>query len=276
MPATRQKGHASTKKIEQHERADRVKWRQVVARGKGASERIRDDAAAYLFGEKSPITPALKEPSKDPEWLNSFRSNAATLSRQQHLEVVARVYALYAYLQGRPNYGHVIKKLADLIGKKPTKRTDALHVLVESMITYGGSTEAERKLARRLYYRDAQAIRHLISKGIPPSQAARKGSEKGQGLDAWSRRYAKSQGAQAANKPNQGYFLTLTERTADGELRKIARTELFDVTPEALKTFTNSFGSFFSLKKRKKLEERPEAFEEGEEEDDELSSAEDD
>ncbi|MGO4524973.1 hypothetical protein AB4097_08930 [Microvirga sp. 2MCAF35] len=141
-----------------------------------------------------------------------------------------------------------IELIASKIGKKPTKRTDALQVLVEGLISYGGNTKAEQRLARRLYNRDVQAIKHLISKKVTPSNVVAMGLMPGEGLDSWSRQNSKPRKLKKPKPRDKGYFLEIIYLTEEGGTECRARLELTDVTDKRLETFIAAFSPSFSLK----------------------------
>lgn len=154
--------------------------------GPALSARVIADARAFIRRRMS--LPDDAELALSAQ-LHLFRGAALTVrkaTRAQHLEAVAFAYAVYAEGRLHPGFEGLVKELADSIGKKITKRTDALHVILQAVISYGGDTKAEQSDARRLYSRDAQAVRYLISKQIAPSATLGEGSKKGQGLDAWA------------------------------------------------------------------------------------------
>lgn len=109
------------------------------------------------------------------------------ISGAEHLTLIASAYAAFILLQREPDYSTQVADLARTLGVRVTKRTDPLTIILRSAIKYPEGNSGNE--ARKRYERDAKAIRHLISQRIDPADIHEEAKPKGEGLDAWSRRY---------------------------------------------------------------------------------------
>jgi hypothetical protein len=81
-------------------------------------------------------------------------------------------------------------ELETLSGRKRSRTTRDLHLIVERFVSWGGETPAERLAARELTSRDVRAIRHLKTAKVLPSRVQGLAATPGEGLHAWARQRA--------------------------------------------------------------------------------------
>ena len=120
-------------------------------------------------------------------------------STEETVAAVARAYSYWILSQFDERYNilalHIARK-RKRIGAKTTK----LHLFVEAMISHGGS---DARLNSQLCNRDVQAIRWLNNQKITPSDVIHLSREKGEGLDAWARRWPDVQRAAATQATSE-------------------------------------------------------------------------
>lgn len=108
-------------------------------------------------------------------------------SRIDHVRSIALAYAFSEVAKRDGVFKSYIDLLRDKRKRKNSRTTD-LHLVIEDFISYGSDTSDEDNLnARKLYNRDVQAVKYLISQGITPDKVEGYSKKSGQGLDAWAR-----------------------------------------------------------------------------------------
>ncbi|MCJ2049446.1 hypothetical protein [Methylobacterium sp. J-070] len=116
--------------------------------------------------------------------------NIRKASDAQHLEAIALAYATYIRISASLLRAAIMAELEILSGRKRSRTTHDLHLIVERFVSYGGETAAERLAARKLISRDVRAIQHLESAKVLPSRVQALAATPGQGLHAWARQRA--------------------------------------------------------------------------------------
>ncbi|WP_342110520.1 hypothetical protein [Methylobacterium sp. SI9] len=124
--------------------------------------------------------------------------NIRKASDAQHLEAIALAYATYVQVSASPLKSAIMAELETLSGRKRSRTTLDLHLIVERFVSYGGETPAERLAARKLISRDVRAIQHLESAKVLPSRVQALAATPGQGLHAWARQRAVAKRVSAA------------------------------------------------------------------------------
>ncbi|KLK93917.1 hypothetical protein AA309_05380 [Microvirga vignae] len=154
------------------------------------TEKVAEGADAFL--ERYPQDARdLELMREDPAtWLRREVQNLQKMSRDQHVKHLALTYTMYAKAAQDDGYRKALVGLLAARRKKVTKQTHFADLLVELMFTYGDDTPENRSRYRRLYNRDAHAIRYLMAAKIPPDQVEELARQKGEGPDAWSRKRA--------------------------------------------------------------------------------------
>lgn len=208
-------------------------WDRVLERSAPVSPEILRGATELLGTRLERLGEIPSDPERMRVWINRAQVAVGKATRRQHLLGISLAYALYARVKSLPNSQSLLGTWAKEIGKKPTKRTDALHIIIASVISYGGSNPEDRAKARRLHSRDVQAIRYLISEGLSPEAVVKKGAEEGEGLDAWARRYTDLQKSKASNlKPKQQQsYIEWKRKTPDGKTVVVKHISLDHLSP---------------------------------------------
>ncbi|MDN3571313.1 hypothetical protein [Methylobacterium longum] len=116
--------------------------------------------------------------------------NIRKASDAQHLEAIALAYATYVKVGASPLRDAIVDELETLSGRKRSRTTHDLHLIVERFVSYGGETPTERLAARKLISRDVRAIQHLESAKVLPSRVQALATTPGEGLHAWARQRA--------------------------------------------------------------------------------------
>lgn len=116
------------------------------------------------------------------------------LSRKEHRKVVMSAYAYWIKSGSHQAYRTFVRHALDRRRAKNPKskhnpKTTCLHLIVESLVSYGDNDDDTRSHSK-LYSRDVQAIRWLNHSRIPPSGAIELAENKGEGLDIWAERWA--------------------------------------------------------------------------------------
>ena len=190
-----------------------------------------------------------------PSHFEKLRASFQTLKKAnnaQHVEAVAHVYALAVAWKHDLLYLPFVELLAADIGKSIGPRTDALHVLLEARIGYGGDSPEARKDAKRLYSRDVQAIRYLASQTIEPSSVLALAEQHGEGLDAWSRRQSTEQRSSSSEETPEAhpeYFLEL-KKQENGRTILLKRT---NVAEKSVQKVQVAFGKLANQYERDRL-----------------------
>lgn len=127
-------------------------------------------------------------PKELAESLATHAIQASKASRRQQLDAVAKAYAAFVMTQSGSEYYFVLEDIAKEIGCSIRKNTDPLRVWLQAVISYGEDTPGD---ARRLYSRDVNAIRYLISQEVGPKKLADHAKKPGAGLDTWAREWSK-------------------------------------------------------------------------------------
>ncbi|MCJ2063324.1 hypothetical protein MKK63_11450 [Methylobacterium sp. J-088] len=131
--------------------------------------------------------------SRSPEsagWSQRTGLNIRKASDAQHLEAIALAYATYIWISTDPLKSAIMAELETLSGRKRSRTTHDLHLIVERFVSYGGETAAERLAARKLISRDLRAIQHLEAAKVLPSRVQALAATPGEGLHAWARQRA--------------------------------------------------------------------------------------
>ncbi|MGU3479082.1 hypothetical protein [Methylobacterium sp. D48H] len=156
----------------------------------GAQASSRDavaaDAERFLHHAKS----AGSQPLGSAGWLQRAGLNIRKASDVQHLEAIALAYATYIRINASPLHAAIMTELETLSGRKRSRMTHDLHLIVERFVSYGGETQTERLAARKLISRDVRAIQHLEAAKVLPSRVQALAATPGQGLHAWARQRA--------------------------------------------------------------------------------------
>ncbi|MCJ2135123.1 hypothetical protein MKK69_13830 [Methylobacterium sp. J-026] len=133
---------------------------------------------------------ARSQPLDSAGWLQRAGLNIRKASDAQHLEAIALSYATYIRISASPLQTAIMAELETLSGRKRSRTTHDLHLIVERFVSYGGETAAERLAARKLISRDVRAIQHLESAKVLPSRVQALAASPGEGLHAWARQRA--------------------------------------------------------------------------------------
>ena len=147
---------------------------------------VTADAERFLHQAKG----AGSQPLGSSGWLQRTGLNIRKASDAQHLEAIALAYATYIRISGSPMHLAIMAELETLSGRKRSRTTHDLHLIVERFVSYGGETAAERLAARKLISRDVRAIQHLEAAKVLPSRVQGLAATPGQGLHAWARQRA--------------------------------------------------------------------------------------
>ncbi|MCJ2053788.1 hypothetical protein MKL01_29470 [Methylobacterium sp. J-070] len=116
--------------------------------------------------------------------------NIRKASDAQHLEAIALAYATYIRISASPLQAAIMAELEILSGRKRSRTTHDLHLIVERFVSYGGETAAEQLAARKLISRDVRAIQHFETAKVLPSRVQALATTPGEGLHAWARQSA--------------------------------------------------------------------------------------
>ena len=161
----------------------------------GDGDTIAADAERFLHRAKGDSS----RPLGSAGWLQRAGLNIRRASDAQHLEAIALAYATYIRIGRSPLQAAIVAELETLSGRKRTRTTTDLHLVVERFVSYGGESPAERLAARKLISRDGRAIQHLEAAKVLPSRVAALAATPGEGLHAWARQAAATR--QASVKP---------------------------------------------------------------------------
>jgi hypothetical protein len=131
-------------------------------------------------------------------WLQRAGLNIRKASDAQHLEAIALAYATYVQVSASPLRDTIMAELETVSGRKRSRTTLDLHLIVERFVSYGGETAAEQLAARKLISRDVRAIQHLESAKVLPSRVQALAATPGEGLHAWARQRAVAKRASAS------------------------------------------------------------------------------
>lgn len=131
-------------------------------------------------------------------WLQRAGLNIRKASDAQHLQAIALAYATYVQVSASPLRGAIMVELESVSGRKRSRTTLDLHLIVERFVSYGGETAAEQLAARKLISRDVRAIPHLEAAKVLPSRVQALAATPGQGLHAWARQRAVAKRVSAA------------------------------------------------------------------------------
>ena len=184
------------------------------------------------------------QPVGSSGWLQRAGLNIRKASDAQHLEAIALAYATYVRISASPMKSAVMAELETLSGRKRSRTTHDLHLIVERFVSYGGETAAERLAARKLISRDVRAIQHLEAANMLPSRVQALAATPGQGLHAWARQSAaakrrvtappnaadvKQQAKAEARQRALVHEVTITTRRADGTRKARRRFKITGV-----------------------------------------------
>lgn len=152
-------------------------FKQVVC--EGAEEFIASKLSVSADGH----------PKQIMENLITGAARYSKMTERTHLECVALAYALYVFDEsqfGRQLAVELEKEIG--IGRRTRRNYDPVRFFLEVLISYSGTSNCEaNRAAGQLYARDARAIRHLMMRGVPPSELLALAGKRGEGLDAWAR-----------------------------------------------------------------------------------------
>lgn len=154
--------------------------------GAGSREAVVADAERFLHQAKG----AGSQPLDSAGWLQRAGLNIRKASDAQHLEAIALAYATYIRIGSSPLRTAIMAELETLSGRKRSRTTHDLHLIVERFVSYGGETAAERLAARKLISRDVRAIQHLETAKVLPTRVQVLAATPGEGLHAWARQRA--------------------------------------------------------------------------------------
>jgi hypothetical protein len=122
-------------------------------------------------------------------WLHSsVRKESYELVRTSHvkyLTALAYVYALAVAIERYGTQDEVIRALCRDLRTKYTKRADLVRLLLRWAIDYG--EDNERNPNRKIWSRDAAAIRYLKSQAVMPWHVLEYQSRERGGIDSWAR-----------------------------------------------------------------------------------------
>lgn len=170
--------------------ADKLATKVAEAGRSGSQASSRDavaaDAERFLHQAKAGVS----QPLGSSGWLQRAGLNIRKASDAQHLEAVALAYATYIRISTSPLKSAIMAELETLSGRKRSRITHDLHLIVERFVSYGGETAAERLAARKLISRDVRAIQHLEAAKVLPSRVQALAATPGQGLHTWAREHA--------------------------------------------------------------------------------------
>ena len=144
------------------------------------------DAEKFLHQVKG----AGSQPLDSAAWLQRAGLNIRKASDAQHVESIALAYATYIRISASPLRAAIMAELETLSGRKRSRTTHDMHLIVERFVSYGGETVAERLAARKLISRDVRAIQHLEAAKVLPSRIQALAATPGEGLHAWARQNA--------------------------------------------------------------------------------------
>ncbi|QGY00843.1 hypothetical protein MMSR116_02175 [Methylobacterium mesophilicum SR1.6/6] len=152
----------------------------------GSRDAVAADAERFLHQ----VNGAGSQPLDSAAWLKRAGLNIRKASDAQHLEAIALAYATYIRISASPLQATIMAELEALSGRKRSRTTHDLHLIVERFVSYGGETAAEQLAARKLISRDVRAIQHLESATVLPSRVQALAATPGEGLHAWARQRA--------------------------------------------------------------------------------------
>ncbi len=178
------------------------------------------DAERFLNQVKG----AGSQPLDSAGWLQRTGLNIRKASDAQHLEAIALAYATYIRIGTSPLRLAIMAELETLSGRKRSRATHDLHIIVERFVSYGGETPAERLAARKLISRDVRAIQHLEAAKVLPSRVQVLAATLGEGLHTWARQNAV---ARRASVPRATTAIAAARRE-EAEARQ--RTLIHEVT----------------------------------------------
>ncbi|MCJ2126998.1 hypothetical protein [Methylobacterium sp. J-077] len=203
----------------------------------GSRDAVAADAERFLHQAKG----AASQPLGSAGWLQRAGLNIRKASDAQHLEAIALAYATYVRISNSPLKSAIMAELETLSGRKRSRITHDLHLIVERFVSYGGETPAERLAARKLISRDVRAIQHLETAKVLPSRVQALAATPGQGLHAWARQCAVAKrvsssppGAIAAARQAKGearqralvHEVSITTRRPDGSRKSRHRFKI--------------------------------------------------
>ncbi|MCJ2069596.1 hypothetical protein MKK75_12485 [Methylobacterium sp. J-030] len=160
----------------------------------GSRDAVAADAERFLHQVRG----AGSQPLDSAGWLQRAGLNIRKASDEQHLEAIALAYATYIRISASPLKSAIMAELETLSGRKRSRTTHDLHLIVDRFVSYGGETAAERLAARKLISRDVRAIQHLESAKVLPSRVQALAATPGEGLHAWARQRALAKRVSAA------------------------------------------------------------------------------
>lgn len=208
--------------------------------GAGSRDAVAADAERFL----QQVNGAGSQPLGTAGWLQRTGLNIRKASDAQHLEAIALAYATYIRISGRPMHLAIMAELETLSGRKRTRTTTHLHLVVERFVSYGGDSPAERLAARKLISRDVRTIQRLETAKVLPSRVQALAASPGEGLHAWAGQSAASK--QASASPRNAianarqvktearqraliHEVTITTRRSDGSRKARSRYTITDV-----------------------------------------------
>ncbi|MCJ2100015.1 hypothetical protein [Methylobacterium sp. E-046] len=152
----------------------------------GSRDAVAADAERFLHQVRGTGS----QPLDSAGWLQRAGLNIRKASDAQHLEAIALAYATYIRISASPLKSAIMVELETLSGRKRSRTTLDLHLIVERFVSYGGETAAERLAVRKLISRDVRAIQHLKTAKVLPSRVQVLAATPGEGLHAWARQRA--------------------------------------------------------------------------------------
>ena len=160
----------------------------------GGRDAVAADAERFLHQLRGTGS----QPLDSAGWLQRAGLNIRKASDAQHLEAIALAYATFIRISASPLRAAIMAELETLSGRKRSRTTHDLHLIVERFVSYGGETPAEQLAARKLISRDVRAIQHLETAKVLPSRVRALAGSPGEGLHAWARQNAAAKRAAAS------------------------------------------------------------------------------
>ena len=105
----------------------------------GSCEAVAADAERFLHQIKG----VGAQPLDSAAWLQRAGLNIRQSSDAQHLEAIALTYATYNRINAIPLRAALMAELETLSGRRRSRTTHNLHLIVERFVSYGGETPTE-------------------------------------------------------------------------------------------------------------------------------------
>lgn len=150
---------------------------------------VRQLQGAEAFLDRQPELSRLAEQmtGRPDEWVRLAAKSVRKITREQHIRAIAFAYSVWIKANLNPAYRAFVDA-AKAKRKRIHGKTTELHLIVESIISYGDDSQETRNAKRTLYNRDVQLIRNLYEADIGPDEVEDVVSRPGEGLKKWSRK----------------------------------------------------------------------------------------